>query len=68
MITRFLALLHPALSRIAPAVLSLIALVCLVVAAFLAYGLPLGLVAIAGACFLAEWRMVERPEPDGGQQ
>ncbi|MEU0465030.1 hypothetical protein ABZ215_13585 [Amycolatopsis sp. NPDC006131] len=62
MIARLIALLQPLVSRAAPAVLSLVALVCLVLAAFWQFGGPAGLVAVAAACFLAEWRMVE-PKP-----
>lgn len=71
MISRLAALLRPAVSRIAPALLSLIALACFVVAAFLAFGLPLGLCAVGAALLLAEWRMLEpRPagHPPGGAQ
>ncbi len=73
MISRFAALLAPIASRIAPAILSILALVCFVVAAFLAFGLPLGLCAIGAALFLAEWRMIEprlapgQRSPGGGR-
>ncbi|MEU0514329.1 hypothetical protein [Amycolatopsis sp. NPDC006125] len=67
MINRLIALLQPAVSRVAPAILSLVALVCFVIAAFLQFGLPAGLLAVGAACLVAEWRMVEpKPaRPDG---
>lgn len=68
MLIKIAALCKPLISTVAPALLSLLALICLVVAAFLAYGLPLGLCAVAAACLLGEWRMRDEPHPRGDRR